>query len=329
MKIQLFTIFIIMVLSINFARSQNNGKIMVYKEDTTLKIDKRYDDAYRNKFGLGAAVGVDGSATSAAVLLDVSGYFTLKHLILRTNYSYDLTGSNLISSNNPLMKKGQAYSNFQISAFFNILDKAKDLNQIAIVGTENAGYDKFKHSYMVKVYSINQPVNIRTTFGFGGSLILSKHNLAYTTNSNNSPGFITFENNAPAPEHFIMPYDLVIIGLGINYSTFTSHYYKYQYKQLKPWKLKSSQVAIQQIEFLFSPVISYSESILTITGNSENMMKVESVKKFPFGFRVLRHSVKKNKPGLFYTAELGMRPGIYDKLFPNSIYARITIGLTI
>lgn len=302
---------------------------MIHKEDTTLKIEKRYDDAYNNKFGLGAAIGVDGSANSAAVLLDVSGYFTIKHLTLRANYSYDLTGSNLLSSNNPLAKNGQPYSNIQVSTFFNFMDKTKDLNQTAIVGTENAGYDKTNRSYMLKVYSVQQPVKIRTTLGVGGSLILSKHNLVYTTDSTKPPTFITFENNAPAPKYFIMPYDLVIIGIGINYSTFSSHYYKYQYKNLKPWKFKSNSMAIQQIELLFSPIITYQDMIQTKTGNTENIMKVESIKKFPLGFRVLRHSVKRKKPGLFYTAELGIRPGIYDNLFPNSLYARLTVGVSI
>jgi len=57
------------------------------------------------------------------------------------------------------------------------------------------------------------------------------------------------------------------------------------------------------------------------------------VKKLPFGVRFLYHSnflrKKAHKPGFFYNAEGGIRPGIYEKSFPNSLYLKIGIGFTI
>ncbi|MCX8081528.1 MAG: hypothetical protein N3F09_09865 [Bacteroidia bacterium] len=325
------TIFVLGCLTM-FVFSQNNtGKIVVHKEDTTLHVEKKFDDARRNIYAVGASLGVDGSMNAAAILADFSGYFTIKYLLLRANYSMDLTKSNLISGPNPLIKKGQPYSNFQISGFFNFYDKVKIYKSKALVGVEFAGstiefgtrYSRYKN------YFIDQPTESRVTFGIGGSIIMSRHNLQFISDSTKKPDFITFANNAPAPQYLIMPYNLFTIGIGINYSLFTYHYYKYKYKDLRPEKFKSKATAIQQIEFLFSPSITHDKMILTQTGNVESMMEVEKVKKFPIGFRILRHGINQKKPGMYYTAELGMRPGIYEKMFPNSIYARLAIGLTI
>lgn len=276
-------------------------------------------------------MGADGSAKSGAIYFDVSGFFSLKRFLVRANFSSDLTKSNFVSSSHPLGKEGQSYRDIQVSGFFNVIEKTTEKDMKPFIGEKVVSIiGNTKKSIF---YRTNENVKLRHSVGFGGSIKLNRLNLTYSGEAGKQIDFITFENNIPTPEHFIMPYNSFIIGVGVHVSDFASYNFNYGYDGLPKYKLKETFFKILQYEVLFAPSIAYEKSILTQTNNFNLNLNVADAKKFPFGVRFLHHSnflkKKASKPGLFYNFEGGIRPGIYEKTFPNSLYLKMGIGITI
>lgn len=305
--------------------------------DPELKIECKYSDPYKIMYNFGATVGVDGSTTSAALFADFSGFFTMKHFIVRSNYSIDLTKKNFVSNNHPLGDKFGKYSNFQVSGFFNTKDEIKEVTVEPMVGFEETDRETDNFKGTVKMtgyfYNTDQVLKIRKTFGLGGSLILNSGNTYSTEKSDGS--HITFKNPNLAPQEFVLPYSAVTVGVGLQSSQFKAFNYKYTYKNLKPYKLKEKYFRIITLELLFAPSIRHDQNIWVSTNNVAFQTEVEDVKKMPFGIRTLLiqnfYSGKKraHKPGIYTNVELGMRPGIYNKTFPESLYFRFGVGVTI
>lgn len=300
--------------------------------DPELKTEVFFDDPKKIMYNIGATVGADGSSTSAAVFADFSGFFTMRPFLIRANYSMDLTKSNFISAKHPLSDKFSPYSNFQISGFFNFKDEEKEINTEPTIATEivdKVGPNTFK----AVVYSTDQPIKTRITRGIGGSLIINSGN-TYSTEKINAD-HITLVNQGLNPDQFVLPYSAVTVGLGLQFSQFKAFKYKYTYKNLQPYMFKEKYFRIQTLELLFSPSISYDQNIWVSANNVTFQAEVEDVKKVPFGVRTLLiqnfYSTKKRakKPGIYTNVELGMRPGIYSKTFPESLYFRLGVGLTL
>ncbi len=322
---------IIHILSGKFY-SQSN---FVPKDDPRLQTTKKYDNPMRGCYNLSAVVGVDASKDASSVYADISSYFTLKYFFLRANYSFDLTGSSIISTKNPLVKQGQPYSNFQISGFFNVVDNIKDLTVEPTVGVRELEREYLSSTLTkvkVNLYHTKESVKVRRSLGLGGSVIMNKLNFAYTaTDSTQKSEAVQLKSTASYPTYILLPYNSLVIGAGMQYSYFTSYNIRYQYDGLIPTKFKENTSRIFQLEALFAPSIKHNSSALTSKKNVVNEIEVEKVKKFPLGVRLLlQQSTGKSKIlGVFYNIEGGIRPGIYEKTFPNSLYVRFGIGLTI
>lgn len=311
----------------------------VSKDDPKLIRTEKCNNPMRVCYNFAATVGVDASKDAAAVYADLSSFFSLKGFLVRANYSFDLTKSNLINTTNPLVKQGQPYSNLQVSGFFNIKDNIKDVKMKPRVGMRELSREHVSQTMAkltVNFFHTEEEIKIRKSFGLGGSLIMNKLNFAFTANdSTHKSEAVQFANTGANPKYLLLPYDVVIIGAGFQSSFFASYNIKYEYDGLRPYRFKENTFRIIQLEALLAPSINYAGNVLTRTNDGVNTeLPLTKVKKFPMGIRVLiQQNIGKSgrgkKPGFFYNVEGGIRPGIYEKTFPNSLYVRFGVGLTI
>jgi len=268
-------------LSITFGQSDKDwDKNYISHSDPKLERTEKFNNPYRACYNVAASVGADGSSKAGAVYFDVAGFFSLKGFLVRANISTDLTKSNIVSSAHPLGKNGQAYRDIQISGFFNLKEKTTEIDMKPFVGKKvlSVTGNTEKSIY----YRTNENVKIRNSFGVGGSIKFNKLNLTYSGQAGNQLEFVTFENNIPTPEHFIMPFNSLIIGMGGHVSKFTSYNFKYVYDGLPQWQLKETFFKILQYEFLFAPSISNEKTILTQTNNLTSSLNVPNNRKLIF-----------------------------------------------
>ncbi len=305
--------------------------------DPELKIEQKFDDPYKIMWNLGAVAGADGSTTAAALYADLSAFFTMKRFLVRGSHSIDLTSKNYVSVNHPLAERFSKYKNTQVSGYFYIKDEEKELATTPAVGFEEIDRktDHFAGTLTVKgyLYTTDQKVKIRSTFGVGGSVILSAGN-TYSTDKNDG-SHITYTNANLNPDQYVLPYSTMTLGFGIQMGKFSAFNYKYNYKNLNPYKFKEKMFRITTLELLLAPSIRYDENIWVQANNQTFLAEVSDVKKVPFGIRTMLtqnfYSGKKRpkKPGFYTNVELGMRPGIYNKMFPESLYFRFGVGFTL
>lgn len=328
---------IIGLIAIGFLASNSiNGqynKNFISPGDTSLKIEEGYNNPYRACYNVGLTIGADGSKTTAGVYYDISGAFSLKGFLVRTNIAKDLSHNDLISNTHPLSSYRNEYSNMQVSGFFNFKDEVYEETlepEVAFEAIEFISNDKVR-GY---AYNVKQNVKFRKSFGVGGSFILLKNNIMMSQASNSNFESITLVNNIQ-PEYLIMPYQTSIIGIGVQQSRYTSYKYKYKYKNFRKKTFKETFFRTIQYEVLFAPSFSYDKMVVTKTGNTITEIELEKVKKNPFGIRFFYHSnlysgkKRGKKPGLYFNSEGGIRPGIYANTFPDAIYFRLGAGLTI
>jgi hypothetical protein len=315
--------------SVHHIKAQKINKVSL--NDPDLKTEVFYDNPRKIMYNVGATVGADGSATSAAVYADFSGFLNIKPILIRANYSLDITKSNYISAKHPLADKFSPYSNFQISGFINIKDEETTINSQPIVGIDVIERVD-ENTVRGAVYGTDQTIKVRIMRGIGGSVIFHSGN-NYSTSKTNTD-HLTFVNQGLNPNEFVLPYTAVTVGVGFQTGRFKAFNYKYTYKNLKPYKFKEKYFKVQTYELLYAPSISYERNIWVSANNVTFEAEVEEVKKFPFGIRTLLiqnfYSGKKRakKPGFYTNVEVGMRPGIYSKIFPESLYVRFGVGLT-
>ena len=251
------------------------------------------------------------------------------------------------------------YGNTQISAVFNFKDEVEEVKIEPTIGVDVLDKSTSFNVTTTTFYSYktDEYVSIRKTKGIGGSITNFSSNMYYDkTKVDTSVNFITFDNNAPVPNQFVLPFSSTIIGFRYQTSILSSYNIHYTYKDLKPLKIKSSFYKYIAFEALFSPSVRNGETVYYEDANKVvQQLKIEDVKKSRLGFRLLYSSNVYNeskmkvrrKPGLFYNMELGMRPGIYpnrgasDKPDPSGFekaiykigsmpwYMRFGIGISI
>jgi hypothetical protein len=359
-KIRQITASVAAFLLMNPAVAQDKRN-PVLRSDTSLKIVEKYNNPMRAAYNIAANVGVDVSSFSGGIFAEVVGVYSPKRFSFGASYAFDISNSDFISSSSAAPKaNANKYGNTQLSAVFNFKDKISDVKveptiAIDVIGQSTSGNVRTTTFY---AYKTDEIIKVRKTKGVGVSVSNFNSNVYYNkTKADTTVNFITLENNAKVPNEFLLPFSSAMVGFRYQTSILKSYHFSYTYKRFRTQKVKSTTYKYVAFEALFAPSIRNSDNIFYLDANKETReLKVENVKKTNFGFRVLLLSnvyneskVKvRRKPGFFYNAELGTRPGIYPartlssaKSNPNALdkavikaislpwYLKIGIGISI
>lgn len=317
----LISAFIIALCQLSVNAQDNRN--YVSPSDTSLKIDLRYNNPMRTSYNVGGLVGVDVSTFSGGVYAEVQGAFSPKRFTIKGAYAFDISNSDFFSKSE-LYEKANPYKNLQFGAFFHLKDETKSVNiepTIAVDKIEGSSTTSGNYeSYKAYVYKTDHSISIRSTKALGFSFQSISSNLIYdkTKVDTTQTDFITFENQAPTPNEFILPYKSTILGLSFQMGTYSSYKVFFKYKDFNRFKYRASYFKTVNFELLFAPTIANNSSaIYSINPGVFSELAVSDVKKKRLGFRIVAstNQFKKMalKPGFFINGEVGMRPGIYPQ----------------
>ncbi|MCC6372136.1 MAG: hypothetical protein IT236_14120 [Bacteroidia bacterium] len=295
----------------------------VSRSDSSLKIVEKYNNPMRAAYNIAGNVGVDVSRFNGGIFAEVVGIYSPKRFSFGASYAFDISNSNFISTTSAIPGASiNKYGNTQFNAVFNFKDKIIDTKveptiAIDIIGQSTSGNVRTTTFY---AYKTDEVIKVRKTRGIGGSVSNMSSNVYYNKlKADTTAEFITFQNNAKVPNQFLLPFSSTIIGFRYQTSTLSSYNISYTYKNFGTHKVKSTTYKYVAFEALFAPSIRNSaNAFYQDSAKVAKQLPVENVKKNRFGFRVLItsnvYNESKNKvrrkPGFFYNAEFGVRPGI-------------------
>ncbi|MBX2985501.1 MAG: hypothetical protein LC109_14290 [Bacteroidia bacterium] len=300
----------------------------VSPNDPALQAEYSYDNPARHCYHLGVNIGVAGLQPQPSLFWQVTGSYSPKHFIFMGKYQNDmlidlLTGKKenkyiKVGGQKEFAKKMNPLNEIEFSVGYNFKDEIvkEDVSPtigIDVTGTSISGNVQTTYYY---AYYTNYEVSTRYTSGLNLGMIMGSATMSYdTSKAKLGSNRISFEDPSTAPPFgYIIPYKTTTFTLGY-ISTVTSGYKaKFQYKSLRRTKFRSDATYIMGCDLLYAPLITRSdEAFYTDTSNSTIVLssKIKDAKLSRFGFRMYTIRARKNIPGLYYTAELGFRPGIY------------------
>lgn len=249
----------------NLSITAQDDRNYVSPSDTSLKIDVRYNNAMRTSYNFGGLVGVDVSTFSGGVYAEILGAFSPKRFTVKAAYAFDISNSEFFSKS-VILEKANPYRNIQLSAFFHIKDELKMVKIEPTIGVDkidgttvsNGTYETYK----AYVYKTEQEISVRHTKGLGLSFQALSSNLIYdkTKVDTTKTDFITFENQAPTPNEFILPYQSTILGLSYQMGSYSSYKLFFKYKDFNRYKYKTSYYKTVNFELLFAPTITNNQT---------------------------------------------------------------------